>query len=585
MNAGRCRMSVDWAAGVDKIGQLQALKVTFSLTAGAFFGLTTVEVVSIASAVDSVYDIPAVSVEVRAARCHLPPHTTVRGPGKISAVIAIEHIMQQIAAALGQPAESFKKRNMIQLPQEALTAAAQAAAAAADKTSSNELDTSTVPHPKYFAQGSNGEQSILATAFGKPFALHQYTLPYMWQHLQDVSEYEERRQAVDKFNRYSRFKKRGLALAPVRYMLYHMKRTATVTIYADGSILLLHPGTEMGQGIATKAQQAAAHTLGQLLPPEQRPPLLEYIRVACGSTELMPHAGVAAGSTTSEAATAAVAAACELLLERLRPFAEELAAVAAGDGAKSSSRDVTWEAICKAAGPPDPVMGSKVVLTATARAGFTDSEGWSPENTYQFFGVGAAEVEVDLLTGERRLLRADLMVDVGRSVNPAVDLGQVEGAFMQGVGHVMTEEVAEDQQTGTPLTNSTWTYKPPGLAELPAELNVHMLRESPLHVSKFKQLSAKATGEPPLMLAAAVVCALQDAVAAAWIGYSAQTSRQQTERKGGSDGALNGRPVGCGTAGEGRVIGRPLAGLEVLPVLQLPATAANLKKVLPPALL
>ncbi|WIA12062.1 hypothetical protein OEZ85_012139 [Tetradesmus obliquus] len=382
---------------------------------------------------------------------------------------------------------------------------------------------------------------------GKPIELCQYTLPYMWQQVAGL--YRQRRPAVAAFNASSRLRKRGLAMVPIRYQLFHFARAARVQVYADGSVLVSHAGTEMGQGIATKVKQAAAAALGQLLPePSQAAALLPFIRVAGGCTQLLPHAGVAASSTTSEGATLAVTLACQELVGRIRAQleADAAAAASAGGGAQQQEqRPLTWEAAVKAVAPRDYLWAPKVVLSAAAVGSFGEGSGFG--SGYHSFGAGLAEVELDTATGERQLRAVHLMFDAGRSINPAVDLGQVEGAFLQGVGWVLSEEVLEDPTNGACLTPSTWSYKPPGIAELPAEFSVAMLRDSPLHVPKLQQLGAKGTGEPPLMLAAAVACALQDAVAAAWADRGEE---------------------------------RP----EQLPVLHLPATTASIKQALPPFL-
>eukprot|EP00878_Enallax_costatus_P021902 GHUV01023213.1.p1 GENE.GHUV01023213.1~~GHUV01023213.1.p1 ORF type:complete len:286 (+),score=77.25 GHUV01023213.1:187-1044(+) len=220
----------------------------------------------------------------------------------------------------------------------------------------------------------------------------------------------------------------------------------------------------------------------------------------------------------------------------------------------------------------------QVVMTATARAGFSDDDS-TPYMTYHTFGVAAAEVEVDCCTGERQLLRADMMFDAGRSVNPAIDLGQVEGAFMMGVGHILHEEVVEDEVTGRTVSNTTWEYKPPGIHELPAELNVYMLKDSPMHMPTRKQLSAKATGEPPMLMSAAVACALQDAITAAWADHQArqqpqQQHLQQPSGAGGCDGANGVRYNGSNGGG--------MQGSVPHPALELPAATVNIKRALPP---
>jgi xanthine dehydrogenase molybdopterin-binding subunit B len=432
----------------------------------------SVEVCSLRSAVDGAYDVPAFSFNARVARCHLPPRATVRGPGKVSAVLLLEQVMQSIAQALGVDSRLFREAHLLRLPPDVLTAATARAVAHGD-TSLQPGKVAVLPHPRFLVEeqqqppAAARQLTLLHTALGARLELEQLTLPYMWQELARIADYDTRRADADLFNKTHHLRKRGLAMVPARYLLYHRTAIARVDVYADGSILLSHPGTEMGQGIGVKVMQAAAYCLGSLLPPGEAAALLGYMRVSGGSSELMPHAGVAAGSTTSEAATAAITAACEQLLEQLRPIAEsqQAASVTAAPAAGRCAAPV-WEALVAAAAPVTPILTSRVVLSATGIGGLGTQE-VGKVSTYNVFGVAAAEVCLDVLTGERSLLRADLMYDAGASVNPAIDLGQCEGAFMQGVGHVLHEEVLEDRASGQVLSARSWTYKPPALADMP----------------------------------------------------------------------------------------------------------------------
>ena len=288
---------------------------------------------------------------------------------------------------------------------------------------------------------------------------------------------------------------------------------ALVHVYKDGSVLVSHGGTEMGQGLHTKVRQVAATCLGV---PEAS------VRLAPTRTDTVPNTSATAASSGADLNGAAVESACGQILARLRPVAAEVlgadpAAVRFAAGvvtASGTDGSVTWAELVQVA------YLRRVHLSA---AGHHHTEGlsWDPAamhgSPFKYFsyGAAAAEVEVDGLTGEYRLRRVDVVHDVGDSLSPLVDLGQVEGAFVQGTGWLTLEDLRWDTGDGPTrgrlLTDSASTYKLPSLSELPEVFHVALLDRPPEEAALY---GSKAVGEPPLMLAFSVREALRQAVAA-----------------------------------------------------------------------
>jgi xanthine dehydrogenase/oxidase len=254
-----------------------------------------------------------------------------------------------------------------------------------------------------------------------------------------------------------------------------------VSILLDGTVTISHGGIEMGQGINTKVAQAAAMSLGINL---------DQIVIQSTSTSIVPNVSPTGGSITSELCVKATLKACDILNDRLAPF--------------RSQGNPTWEQLVQAA------LMAGVDLNAKGYV-FPPN---SPNGPQQYSSTGAccAEVLVDVLTGELEILKTDILFDCGVSMNPAIDIGQVEGGFIQGMGMHLTEDLLIDNDTGRIVSNGTWEYKPPCSLDIPIEFNVTLLKNSgnPLGI-----LRSKAVGEPPLCMACCVLFAIQNAVSSA----------------------------------------------------------------------
>ncbi|EFJ41839.1 hypothetical protein VOLCADRAFT_98105 [Volvox carteri f. nagariensis] len=513
--------------------RFRALDIHAVMMGGAQKDISFIDAMGMIAAVDSVYDIPAFRLEVALARCNLPPRTAVRGPGEINATMVIEQIMEHVAAELKVDPEALREANFLKAPPPPPPPSPEPDCA---------NDVATAPGQGVAAAAPM--EPVVTTALGKTIPLRQYTLPYMWSRLQRVADWERIKAAVESFNATSPWRKRGVAMIPTRrvggaaqgYTMYRGKKPAYVSLLQDGTVQVACHGVEMGQGLWTKVAQVAALTLSEVLPHSRRPLDISFIRICDNSTELLPHSGVTGASTTSEIACAAVRLACLQLLKNLREFALPKMAGREDFGLRAPLSAFAWGGQSDlpessrgvAVGPLAPqyhVMG--VAL------GVVELSAFHPTHIKRFLKTFLHLRQVDILTGDRRVLRSDIMFDLGRPVNPAVDLGQVEGAFVQGLGMMLQEEVTYDSTTGALVQNSTWNYKPPSVSCVPQQLNVHMLNDAPL--ASEGPVSSKACGEPPLLLSAVVLAALQRATAAARTATS--TSVGSTSNGGDGSGA------------------------------------------------
>ncbi|XP_028167400.1 xanthine dehydrogenase-like [Ostrinia furnacalis] len=302
----------------------------------------------------------------------------------------------------------------------------------------------------------------------------------MYQTLKSKSDLTERRAAVQKFNTENRWKKRGLRVAFMRWTpVGGLILDVNLSVYhGDGTVAITHSGIEMGQGINTKAIQIAAYFLK--IP-------VEKIKIKGNNTIIGPNAFISGGSLASQNVGIGVQRACEELNARLAPV-------------KEATPNATWEEIITAA------YNQGIDLQSH---GFVNS---SDAQNYNIYGVCFAEVEVDILTGEHEVLRVDLLEDVGRTVNPEVDVGQIEGSFVMALGYWTSENVVRDLTTGEILTNRTWNYHVPQAKDIPRDFRVYLRKNS---YSNDTILGTKSVGEPPACLANVITYALREAITSA----------------------------------------------------------------------
>ncbi|KAJ1288893.1 hypothetical protein BS78_02G123100 [Paspalum vaginatum] len=285
-----------------------------------------------------------------------------------------------------------------------------------------------------------------------------YTLHSIFDRLVSTSKYLDRAESIKQFNSINKWRKRGISCVPLIFNVEPRAAPGRVSVLNDGSIVVEVGGIEIGQGLWTKVQQITAFALEQLWP-DGGEVLLGRVRVLQADTLNLIQGGLTAGSTSSESSCAATLQACNMLINRLKPVFDRL---------QQQSENVSWDTLI-------------------------------------------SQVEIDLLTGAITLLRGDLVYDCGKSLNPAVDLGQIEGSFIQGIGFFIYEEYITNSD-GLMISNSTWDYKIPSVDIIPKQFNAEVLNTG---YHKNRVLSSKASGEPALVLCSSVHCALREAIRAA----------------------------------------------------------------------
>ncbi|ONF43867.1 xanthine dehydrogenase molybdopterin binding subunit [Marinobacter lutaoensis] len=340
--------------------------------------------------------------------------------------------------------------------------------------------------------------------------IEQHVLPTLMASLAESAEYRRRRREIADFNRTSPVLKRGLALTPVKFGISftakHLNQAgALVHIYTDGSIHVNHGGTEMGQGLYIKVAQVVA-TAFQVD--------LDRIKVSATRTDKVPNTSPTAASSGSDLNGMAALDACEKIRERLIAFAADHGSVPEDqvqfhdNQVRIGDRRMPWPEFIQAA-YLNRVSLSSSGFYATPKIHYDATTGTGRPFLYYANGAACSEVVVDTLTGEYRALRTDILQDVGRSLNPAIDIGQIEGGFVQGMGWLTTEELVYHED-GRLLTTGPATYKIPAVSDCPPDLRVQLLADSPNHEATV--FHSKAVGEPPLMLGISVWSALRDAV-------------------------------------------------------------------------
>ncbi|XP_018565775.1 indole-3-acetaldehyde oxidase-like [Anoplophora glabripennis] len=308
---------------------------------------------------------------------------------------------------------------------------------------------------------------------------HEKLLKHI-EELKRWADIDKRKSDITEFNMSNRWRKKGLAVVPMvfPFILFPFTYGVIVSVYhCDGSVSISHGGIEIGQGINTKVIQVCAYKLG--VP-------VNKISVKPSNNLNAPNSSPTGGSLTSEAVCWGVIQACDILLERMKPIRDKM-------------NDPTWEELVKE-------CYKELINLST-------SSMYSPKdpaiNAYEIYGVCSTEIELDVLTGQHHVSRVDLLEDVGDSISPEIDIGQVEGAFVMGLGYYTTEHVIVGEN-GEILTNRTWTYKPPGAKDIPIDFRVKFPNDNP---NPLGILKTKATGEPPLCLAVSIPLAIRQAIA------------------------------------------------------------------------
>ncbi|GAB0100744.1 xanthine dehydrogenase [Sergentomyia squamirostris] len=290
--------------------------------------------------------------------------------------------------------------------------------------------------------------------------------------------YERRRKEVAVYNASNRWRKRGIAFIPMCYAIGTDRPYAVfVAVYAvDGSVSICHGGIEMGQGINTKVAQIAARTLG--LP-------VNMIKIENPNSLVSVNVSITEGSQTMDSVGQLVLEACDNILERMKPVRKENPAASWAELIRIAfERNISLVSYVATDPNKDPVR-------------------------YNVYGCACTEIEVDMLTGDFQLRRVDIVEDVGESLNPAIDIGQIEGAFVMGIGYWLHERIVRHPETGEILTNRSWTYKPPGARDIPVDFRVSFLQKQQLPAGL---IGSKAVGEPPMCMSISAIFALRNAI-------------------------------------------------------------------------
>ncbi len=347
------------------------------------------------------------------------------------------------------------------------------------------LDPKAVREKNFYANGD-------VTPYNQ--TIQYITLPTVWQNLQTQAGYAAKVTQCQNFNAANRWRKRGVRLAPVKYGMtlpgYNAGVLCNICV-EDGTIQISQTGCEIGQGINTKVAQAIASCFTD---PETKVPLpLGMIEVLSNRSDVIPNSGETGGSGTSESNVGAALVAGKALYQAILPY---------------WTAGKTYQQAVGAA------YGAGANLTYSSTFLMTANNPASNMFTYYVWAAACSMVEVDILSGEVEIISVDMVYDCGNSLNPAVDIGQIEGAFVQGLGFFFTEGIITNQDKGYIINNGTWDYKPPSSLDIPQTLNVTLLATTP-NQEPLSVLGSKATGEPPMQLAASAFFAVKDAIRAA----------------------------------------------------------------------
>lgn len=465
MTGKRHDMTTAFSVAYDSSGKILAADIDFMARCGYSADLSGGVNDRTLFHADNAYFYPNVALKSERLKTNTVTNTAFRGFGGPQGILAAERIMDTLAIVTGIDPLEIRKRN-------------------------------------FYGPGRD------VTPYGQK--VEDNILPELIADLERSCDYAKRRQECRAFNSRNRILRKGIALTPLKFgiafTLTHLNQAgALVHVYADGSVHLNHGGTEMGQGLNTKVAQVAADAFG--LP-------LDRVRITATNTSKVPNTSATAASSGSDLNGMAALAACNEIKERMIAHlvattnAASESVVFADGRVSHTGGSLSFADLAKAC------YEGRVQLSA---AGFysTPKIHWDRQKAegrpflYFAYGAACAEVTVDTMTGEMKVDRVDILHDCGRSLNPAIDIGQIEGAFVQGMGWLTTEELVWDDK-GRLATHAPSTYKIPTASDVPAVFNTRLWdganREETIH-------SSKAVGEPPLMLACSVFSAIFDAVA------------------------------------------------------------------------
>jgi xanthine dehydrogenase large subunit len=464
MTGKRHDFRADYEIGFDGEGKILGYDVQLAARCGHSVDLSPGVVDRAMFHADNAYHLPTAAIRSKRVKTNTVSNTAFRGFGGPQGMMAVERAIDAIAWKLGRDPLDVRIRN-------------------------------------FYGPGRD------MTPYGMRVA--DNVLPELIGQLERSSDYRLRRKEAAAFNETSRFLKRGVALTPVKFGISFTIPTmnqagALVHVYRDGSIHLNHGGTEMGQGLFVKVAQVVAEAFGVSL---------ERVKITPTHTGKVPNTSPTAASAGSDINGMAALAAANTIRDRITDFAAGHYKVPReqinfrDDEVVIGNRACAFEEMVEAAYRAR-VQLSATGFYATPTIDFDRAKAWGRPFYYFAYGAACSEVTIDTTTGEMRILRADLLHDVGRSLNPAVDLGQIEGAFVQGAGWLTSEELVFDNN-GRLTTHAPSTYKIPTAFDVPEDFRVAFFENENREETIWR---SKAVGEPPLMLAISVFAAIADAI-------------------------------------------------------------------------
>ena len=478
-------LRIEYRAGFDAAGRVTGVAFTHLFRCGWAQDLSLPVADRAMLHSDNCYHLPDIRIESHRLKTHTQSATAFRGFGGPQGMIGIERVMDHVAHHLGHDPLAVRRANFYR--------------------GADAVDASG---------GSISKGAVQTTPYG--MAVEDFIGDALVARLEEMSGYGARRAEIAQWNSASPVLKRGLALTPVKFgisfTLTHLNQAgALVHVYQDGSIHLNHGGTEMGQGLFQKVAQVAAGVFG--VDPGR-------VKITATDTAKVPNTSATAASSGSDLNGMATQAACVTIRDRMAAFLAEkhqadVASVRFVDGmvrvageAYEFPRVASWAYQAR-------VSLSSTGFYATPKLQWDRRAGRGRPFLYFAYGAAVTEIVIDTLTGESRILRADLLHDTGSSLNPALDIGQIEGAYVQGAGWLTTEELVWDDK-GALRTHAPSTYKIPACSDRPPVFNVTLWDRPNREETVGK---SKAVGEPPFMLGISAFLALSDAVAACGPAY------------------------------------------------------------------
>jgi xanthine dehydrogenase large subunit len=465
MTGKRHDFSIEYTVGYDSDGRIRAVNLDLDARCGCSADVSLGVVDRAMFHADNTYFLGPSRIHSRRVKTNTVSNTAFRGFGGPQGMMAIERMIDAIAWKLGRDPLDIRKINL-------------------------------------YSAGRD------VTPYGQTVEDHDVPLRLIEQ-LEQISRYRARRKEIAQFNAGSPVLKRGIALTPVKFgisfTLQHLNQAgALVHVYQDGSVHLNHGGTEMGQGLFQKVAQVAAEEFGIGL---------DRVHITATSTDKVPNTSATAASSGTDMNGMAVQLATREIKARLTRFASETWNVPEDlisfrdDRVFIGNQSIPFGELTKKA-YAGRIHLSSAGYYKTPKLHWDRERGKGRPFFYYAYGAACSEVVIDILTGEMKVLRADVLHDVGRSINPALDIGQIEGGFVQGMGWLTTEELVYDDK-GRLLTHAPSTYKIPVASDVPPSFRVDLFDNANREDTIYR---SKAVGEPPLMLAISVFAAIADAI-------------------------------------------------------------------------